>query len=165
MNEGIAVIASKSRLGLLSSVGAVLITGALGACSAGTAATSAGATGATSSPISSSTSSGSTAKGSDTTEVTFKDAKGAVKALSGFTCSAKDSSWSATGKLTNSGKAPATYVVKVAIVKPKTFNVVGSAEQTVTLAVGKSQDLSFDKIYSGADHGLLCVPSVVSVKK
>ena len=130
----------------------------------GASATS--STSSTSSPKSASPSSSSKAAAPGTSSSTaLKGAKGAANSLSNFTCKASDKTWNATGKLVNDGKAKQTYQVRVAVVKPKSFEVLGTKQSVFDLDAGKSVDVKFDKIYTGSGEGLLCVPSVVTGSK
>lgn len=95
----------------------------------------------------------------------LKDAKGAVDALGDFECKASDKTWSATGTLTNKGKASQTYQVRVAVVKPKSFEVLATKQQVADVKPGKTIDFTMDKIYTGSEKGLLCIPTVVTGTK
>lgn len=140
----------------------VAATVALGACSgsAGEPSKSSAATSSVSSPKAATSSATAEAIPSS-----LKDVKGAVAALGDFECKASEKTWNATGTLTNKGKASQTYQVKVAVVKPKTFEVLGTQQQVTDLKPGKAVDFKMDKIYTGSEKGLLCVPTVVSGTK
>jgi hypothetical protein len=142
---------------------ALLATSVLGACSdsgggSGGSAPSGSSQSAASGPSKPASSAGTGATAP-------KDVKGAIKALSDFKCSATGSVWAAMGTVTNSGKSKSTYVVQVAVVKPKTFEVLGTKEQSVDVEASQKANVQLDKIYSGAGKGLLCVPSVVASAK
>ena len=53
----------------------------------------------------------------------------------------------------------------MAVVKSKSFTVVGTKQDDFVLEAGKSVDVQFDHIYTGSGDGLLCVPSVVTGTK
>lgn len=137
---------------------------ALAACSGGGGAPARSATSPTSSSSSSTSAAPSPASGS-ASSASLKGVKGAATSLSNFTCKATDKSWNASGKLVNTGKSKLTYQVRVAVVKPKSFEVLGTKQSLFDLDAGKSVDVRFDKIYTGPGDGLLCVPSVVTGTK
>lgn len=88
-----------------------------------------------------------------------------MSALQGYQCAPEGGVWNARGKLVNTTKATQTYQVRVAVVKKKGFQVLGTDQAEFTVDPGKSADVSFTKLYSGADGGLICVPTVLSGKK
>lgn len=95
----------------------------------------------------------------------LKDPTGAVEAMTKVVCKAgPDGAWSATGTLTNEEAEPRKFLVKFAVVKKKTSEVLGSKEATFELAAGESVEVSMKNIHRGKKQGpaLVCVPRVVS---
>lgn len=99
---------------------------------------------------------------SSTSSTSLKDVKGAATSLSDFSCKATGKAWSATATLANKTKATLTYQVRVAVVKPKSFQGLGTKQGDFPLNPGKAVEVRFDHIDIGSEAGLLCVPSVVT---
>lgn len=92
------------------------------------------------------------------------DPVGAIDALEKVTCAADAASvWSGRGTLTNEEGVTRRYLVKFAIVRKKTSEVLGSKQKELTLQAGESAVVRFPELYRGrAGKQLVCVPRVVS---
>jgi hypothetical protein len=108
--------------------------------------------------------------GADATTVSgntgdLQDPKGAIAALSDFTCEPDGTGvWSARGTLTNSAETETRFLVSVSVIKSKTYEVLGSTEKMYTLGPKAHRQLAWGDIYDERGMKLQCVPRVVSGK-
>lgn len=98
----------------------------------------------------------------DTGDLT--DPVGAIDALAEVSCAPDASgSWSGRGTLTNEEGVTRRYLVKFAVVRKKTSEVLGSKQKELTLDAGESAVVKLPRLYRGAaGRQLVCVPRVVS---
>ena len=94
----------------------------------------------------------------------YSPPQGAIHDLTGAACTSDAHGvWSFKGTISNSSKDTRSYDVTVAVIKPKTSEVLGQKVLTVTLDPGKSQAIRATNIYKGATGTGKCVP-VVTLK-
>jgi hypothetical protein len=93
----------------------------------------------------------------------LKDPKGAIVALSDFRCEPDSKgTWTGRGELANPGDATTRFLVTAAVIKPRTHQVLGSADKTYTLEAGAHQKVTLADVYTGTRDKVTCVPRVVS---
>lgn len=92
------------------------------------------------------------------------DPVGAIDALTKVSCVADAAGvWSGRGTLTNEEGVTRTYLVKFAVVRRRTSEVLGSKQKQLTLEAGASAKVKLSGVYRGkADKQVVCVPRVVS---
>lgn len=94
----------------------------------------------------------------------LEDPVGSVSALSDVICKADAAGvWSARGTLTNEEGVPRTYLVKFAVVRKKTSEVLSSKQKEITLEAGGTAKVRIADLHHGKrGAAVVCVPRVVS---
>ena len=86
---------------------------------------------------------------------------GAVADLSKVRCKpGPTGDWEGTGTLTNSTRKPRSYDVTFAVIKPKTSEVEGKAEKSVTVGARATQRIRRTSIHQGDVKSGRCVFTV-----
>lgn len=86
---------------------------------------------------------------------------GAVADLSKVRCKpGPTGDWEGTGTLTNSTRKPRSYDVTFAVIKPKTSEVEGKAEKSVTVGARATQRIRLTSIHQGDVKSGRCVFTV-----
>jgi hypothetical protein len=86
--------------------------------------------------------------------------KGAIKDLNDILCAAKGGQWSGRGLLRNSSKKSRAYHVSFTVIRPATSDVLGRAEDTVTLEPNTEKKLVFKDFYKAGKGKEKCAPRV-----
>lgn len=86
---------------------------------------------------------------------------GAIADLSKVRCKPDaGGDWTGSGTLTNSTREPRHYEVTFAVIKPKTSEVQGKAEKSVTVPARDAQKVSLTSIHQGDVKSGRCVFTV-----
>lgn len=93
----------------------------------------------------------------------LENPEGAIAALSDFKCEPDDSgAWSAHATLTNDGGTRVRYIVTATVIKSKTHEVLGRANDVVTLRPGRTKEIELSDIYNKDGKGLQCIARAVA---